>query len=126
VLNKAQLIAFVATQDSASSRKFYQQTLGLKLVSEDPFAIVFHANGIMLRVQKVQKVKAGAYTALGWQVTDIRTEVRQLTKRGVRFERFEGMPQDEFGIWKSPAGASVAWFKDPDGNILSLTQFGED
>ena len=126
MLNKAQLIAFVAIQDSATSRRFYQQTLGLKLASEDHFAIVFDANGIMLRVQKVEKVKAGGYTALGWQVKDIRAEVRQLTKRGVSFERFDGMPQDEFGIWMSPADASIAWFKDPDGNILSLTQFGED
>jgi len=123
MLNKSRLIAFVATKNPARSRKFFEDRLGLKLVSEDPFAIVFDANGTMLRVQKVQRVNAAPYTALGWQVKNIRIVIARLTAKGVRFEKFDGMPQDELGIWESPAGAKVAWFKDPDGNMLSLTEF---
>jgi predicted enzyme related to lactoylglutathione lyase len=103
--------------------KFYASTLGLTLISDDPFAIVFDANGTMLRVQKVQSLVPAQHTVLGWEVPDIQAETEKLTKRGVRFERYSGLPQDESGIWTTPSGAKVAWFKDPDGNILSLTQF---
>jgi predicted enzyme related to lactoylglutathione lyase len=120
---KMKMVSFVATQKPASALKFYQNTLGLKLVNDDPFAIVFDANGTMLRVQKVQELIPAKHTVLGWEVPDILTKVKELTKRGVRFERYEGMGQDKSGIWKSPSGAQVAWFKDPDGNTLSLVQF---
>src|SRR5215469_1475553 len=119
----SKLIGFVATQNPARARAFYGEILGLKLVSEDPFALVFNINGTMLRVQKVQQVVPAKYTALGWEVSDILAEVNELTKRGVRFERYEGLTQDELGVWTTPSGANVAWFKDPDGNILSLSQF---
>jgi hypothetical protein len=94
------------------------------LVSDEPYALVFDAAGTMLRVQRVKEVHAGQYTALGWQVPDIAGAVEELTQAGVQFEHY-GMPgQDEKGIWSPPgSGAKVAWFKDPDGNILSLTQF---
>ena len=122
MLAQSDLVAFVATADAAKARAFYQDTLRLKLIEDSPFAVVFDANGTMLRVTKVQNVVAVPYTILGWQVTDIAAEVRELAARGIRFEKFPGMDQDEDGIWVSPGGARVAWFKDPDGNTLSLTQ----
>jgi len=97
--------------------------LGLKFVSEDAFAIVFDVNGVMLRVTKVKELVTAGYTVLGWDVADIVAEVKGLVKRGVKFERYEFLEQDELGVWKAPSGAKVAWFKDPDGNVLSLTQF---
>ena len=103
---------------------FYRDTLGLRLVSEElPFALVFDANGTMLRVSVVRELSPAQYTVLGWQVPDIFAMAKDLQQAGVQCERFQGMPQDELGIWKSPSGARVAWFKDPDGNTLSLTQF---
>ena len=119
----SKIISFVATRNSASARKFYEETLGLAFISEDPFAVVFDVNGTMLRVQKVQELRPAQHTVLGWEAQDIRAEIEALTKRGVCFERFGGLPQDELGIWTSPSGGKVAWFKDPDGNTLSLTQF---
>jgi len=119
----AKIISFVATKNPAVASRFYAETLGLKLVSDDPFAVVFDANGTMLRVQKVQELTPAKYTVLGWDVLDIAATVEELAKKGVRFERYEGLSQDELGIWTSPAKAKVAWFKDPDGNVLSLTQF---
>jgi len=119
----AKLIAFVATKNAAVARKFYTETLGLKFVSDDPFATVFDVNGTMLRVQKVNELTPARHTALGWAVPDIAARVKELTEAGIHFERFVGLPQDKLGIWTSPSGAKIAWFKDPDGNILSLTQF---
>ena len=123
MLKKSRIIAFVATQHPARARKFYEKTLGLRLVEDGPFALVFDVNGAMLRVQKVEKLVPATHTVLGWDVPDIRATIKELRKRGVRFERFEGLQQDESGIWTTPQGAMVAWFKDPDGNTLSLTQF---
>lgn len=119
----SKIICFVATQEATSARTFYESILGLKLVSDDPFAMVFDAEGTMLRVQKVKEVALAKYTALGWEVGDIAARIRELTNKGVRFERFPGVIQDELGTWTAPSGAKIAWFKDPDGNILSLTQF---
>jgi predicted enzyme related to lactoylglutathione lyase len=123
MLNKADIISFLATMNSKKSREFYEKTVGLKFVSDDQFALVFDANGTMLRIQKVEEFNPPGHTALGWQVSDIRAEVGQLTKRGIQFARYEWMEQDEEGIWTAPSGAKIAWFKDPDGNLLSLTQF---
>ena len=122
-LDSSQLIGFVATAKPEDARRFYGQTLGLPLIEDGPYALVFSANGTMVRVQKVQRVSAVPYTALGWAVADIGDVMAQLARRGVAFERYEGIGQDERGVWRSPAGAAVAWFKDPDGNILSLTEF---
>ena len=119
----AEVIAFVATSDGAKARAFYQGKLALLLVSEDPFALVFDAHGTMLRVQKVQALKPAQYTVLGWSVPNIHAAVKDLADAGVAFERYQGMGQDELGIWVAPSGAKVAWFKDPDGNTLSLTEF---
>jgi catechol 2,3-dioxygenase-like lactoylglutathione lyase family enzyme len=123
LLNRSRLMAFAATAKPEEARRFYREVLGLSLVEEGPFALVFDACGTMLRVQKVEAHAPQPHTTLGWQVDDIRGTMRSLEQRGVRFERYAGLPQDEAGVWTTPDGASVAWFKDPDGNVLSLTQF---
>src|SRR5206468_2009184 len=92
------------------------------LMSNDQFAMVFECDGVELRIQKVDTFQPHAFTALGWHVPDIRASVSELSKRGVVFERFGFMEQDGSNIWQSPSGAKVAWFKDPDGNLLSLTE----
>jgi catechol 2,3-dioxygenase-like lactoylglutathione lyase family enzyme len=123
LLGSRELVAFVGTRDPRRAKTFYRDTLGLPLVSEDQFALVFDAGGTMLRVATVREVAATTYTVLGWKVPDIVQAANKLQKAGVSFERYAGMQQDELGIWKSPSGAMVAWFKDPDGNTLSITQF---
>lgn len=122
MLTTSTVIAFTATADAARARNFYEQLLGLRLLADEPFAVVFDVNGVTLRVQKVQEVRPVPYTALGWAVSDIRSTVHALSGRGIAFERYPGLPQDDLAIWTSPSGARVAWFKDPDGNVLSLTQ----
>ncbi|MFL5468969.1 MAG: VOC family protein [Gemmatimonadaceae bacterium] len=125
MLGSADLIAFVPTRDPAKARKFYEGILGLEFISADPFALVFNAHGTTLRVADVSSIKdfrPAPFTIVGWQVTNVSDSVGDLLKKGVRFERFPGMDQDSQGIWQSPSGAKVAWFKDPDGNILSITQ----
>ncbi len=123
MLNNSNVVAFVATSKPDGAKDFYQRVLGLRLVYDDPFAIVFDANGVMLRVQKVQEHAPPPYTVLGWDVADIGASVKELSERDVKFERYAWLEQDELGIWTTPSGARIAWFKDPDGNTLSLTQF---
>ena len=122
ILGSQELVAFVATRDPSRAKKFYRDTLGLPLVSEDEFALVFDATGTMLRVTRVRELAAAKYTVLGWQVRDIVQTAKDLEKAHVTLERYPGLQQDELGIWNSPSGARVAWFKDPDGNTLSITQ----
>jgi catechol 2,3-dioxygenase-like lactoylglutathione lyase family enzyme len=117
------LISFVATTDLPRARDFYGGVLGLPLEDESPFALVFQENGSMLRITAVPELVPAPYTVLGWTVADIAATIRSLSQRGIAFEHFEGVDQDELGIWHAPSGARVAWFKDPDGNTLSLTQF---
>jgi catechol 2,3-dioxygenase-like lactoylglutathione lyase family enzyme len=122
-LREQRLIAFVATRDPDRAKKFYRDTLGLGLMSEElPFALVFDAHGTMLRVTIVTELKPAGYTVLGWQAANIVAAARSLQENGVQFERYQGMQQDELGIWTAPGGAKVAWFKDPDGNTLSISQ----
>src|SRR5713101_2086228 len=116
------IVAFIATRDPGRAKAFYRDALGLHLVSEDSFALVFRVGGTMLRVTTVQEIALAAYTVLGWRVTNIAATIKNLQRAGVMFERYPGMPQDEQGVWTAPSGARVAWFKDPDGNTLSLTQ----
>jgi catechol 2,3-dioxygenase-like lactoylglutathione lyase family enzyme len=123
MLESSKIAAFVATADSAKAKEFYGDTLGLTFVSDDPYALVFDANGTTLRIQKVGEVSPKPYTTLGWHVSDIEKFVRELTEKGVAFEHYEGFGQDENGIMTFPNGAKVAWFKDPDGNLLSLDQY---
>ena len=120
MLGSAAIMAFSATAHPEQAGGFYEGTLGLGLVEDAPYALVFDANGAVLRVQKVQAVAPSPYTALGWTVDDVAATVGELTARGVRFERFDGLEQDALGIWSSGA-ALVAWFKDPDGNLLSVS-----
>ena len=121
-LKSAPIVAFVATASPAAAKKFYAKTLGLRLVSEDGFALSFDAGGTPLRVAIVQELRPAGYTVLGWMVPDIKHFVRGLKKAGVSFERFDFLEQNADGIWAAPSGAKVAWFKDPDGNLLSLTE----
>ena len=122
MLGSAKLVAFAAASDAARSRAFYRDVLGLKLISEDAFALVFDAHGTTLRLSLVKEVAAASYTVLGWEVGDITAAVGALSAAGVRFERYPWMEQDDLGVWHAPGGARVAWFKDPDGNLLSLSQ----
>lgn len=123
MLKSRPIVAFVATTDPTRAKAFYGQTLGLRLVSEDGFALAFDAGGTMLRVAIVKTLQPAGYTVLGWIVPNIARTVRDLVRRGVVFRRYGGMPQDELGIWSSPSGARIAWFTDPEGNTLSLTEF---
>ena len=123
MLGNQTLIAFIATQDSEHSRTFYERTLGLQLVSDDAFALVFNANGTTIRVQKVAAFRPQPFTALGFRVDDLNAVVAALKQKHIACERFPGMTQDADGIWASPSGARIAWFKDPDGNVLSVTEF---
>lgn len=122
-LDDARLIAFVPTTDLARARAFYAETLGLRVTDESPYACVFDAGGTMLRLTPVRKLSKVRYTVLGWGVVDIAATVAALTAAGVAFVSFRGMDVDEVGIWTAPGGDRVAWFEDPDGNLLSVTQF---
>ena len=116
-------VLFLATANAERSRAFYEGALGLALVADEPPALVFRVGDRMLRIQKVEQVHAAPYTALGWAVPDIRRTVRDLRAKGVVFQKYESLNQDSDGIWPAPSGALVAWFRDPDGHVLSLTQF---
>lgn len=122
MLSGESLVGFVATAMPERARTFYEDTLGLELLADSPFALVFRAGGTTIRVQKVRSLVVSDYTALGWQVGDIAGTAEGLALRGVVFRRYEGLDQDGAGIWRSPDGARVAWFRDPDGNTLSITQ----
>jgi catechol 2,3-dioxygenase-like lactoylglutathione lyase family enzyme len=115
-------VAFVSATDLGRARAFYGDRLGLALIEETEFACVFQTPEGTLRVTIVDEVVGVPYTVLGWVVTDIAHTVRGLLDRGVEFLRYESMDQDDLGVWRTPRGAQVAWFKDPDGNTLSITQ----
>jgi len=120
------LIAFIATTRPEQARVFYHEVLGLRLREDTPYALVFDAHGTMLRVQKVQTLSPVGHTVLGWQVVDMSEAVESLLKQGVIFQRYPGLAQDELGIWTTPDGNKIAWFTDPDGNTLSLTDLRHD
>ncbi len=125
MLGSTDIIAFIPTRSPERARPFYEKTLGLRFVGDDQFALVFDANAVMLRVVNVSGVPGfnpAPFTILGWSVSDIARTVKDLHEKGVKFERYEGMQQDRLGVWSSPGGAKVAWFKDPDGNVLSVTE----
>lgn len=122
-LAAAPITAFLSTTNPVKSRAFYEKVLGLRFESDEPVALLFRlAGGVPLRIQKVEKVTPQPFTAFGWQVEDIVTAVRSLKSRGVNFERYDFMKQDANGVWLAPSGTKVAWFKDPDGHLLSLSQ----
>jgi len=118
------MIGFVVTTNPEKAKTFYGGVLGFRLISDDNFALVFDANGTMIRVGKGQAFTPAQNTVLGWEVDDIHGAIRELMPRGVQFEQFNlpYMKQDELGVWTPPNGDQVAWFKDPDGNVLSISQ----
>ena len=119
------VIAFAPTTDLARARTFYEEALGLPVVEENAYACVFDAHGTMLRITAVAEVAHPGYTVLGWRVADISEAVSRLETGGVAVARYDGMEQDAHGVWTAPNGDRVAWFNDPDGNVLSLTEFGD-
>jgi catechol 2,3-dioxygenase-like lactoylglutathione lyase family enzyme len=121
-LRRAPTVAFLATSKPDEARTFFRDALGLRLTSEDDFAIVFATASGPLMSQKVETTSPQPFTALGWTVSDIRRLVRQLTRQGVQFARYPFLEQDQDAVWLAPSGTRVAWFTDPDGNILSLSQ----
>jgi catechol 2,3-dioxygenase-like lactoylglutathione lyase family enzyme len=121
MLAQARLMAFVATQDAKRAKDFYEHVLGLQLVADEAYALVFDAHGTELRVQKAGAFEPHVFTALGWEVPDIHAALRAMKARGIEAERFAHLEADELGVWNA-GHALVTWFKDPDGNLLSLTQ----
>ena len=122
MLASKKMIGFVMTNDSARSREFYEKTLGFTFVSQDEFALVMKTDGNMIRISEGKNVVAAQHTILGWQLEKIEPVASWLTERGVTFERYAWAKQDALGIWTAPSGDKVAWFKDPDGNVLSLSE----
>ena len=122
MLTKGRVVGFVPTKDTVRARVFYEKLLGLSLLSEDDFALVFDANGTNLRIVRVASHTPAPFTILGWTVDDLRACAVQLQQNGVQFHRYGGLDQDDLGIWTAPGGALVAWFSDPDGNVLSICE----
>jgi catechol 2,3-dioxygenase-like lactoylglutathione lyase family enzyme len=122
VLNQSRLVCFVATADAQRARTFYEDKLGLSLIEDNGYSLLFDAHGTPLRMQRVETVAPHPYTALGWEVDDLAAAVRALAAAGVAMARFPGLAQDADGIWDTPDGSRVAWFHDPDGNTLSMHQ----
>jgi predicted enzyme related to lactoylglutathione lyase len=122
MLADKELKAFVPTVNPEKAKSFYEDILGLKLLSADNYALEFDANKTLLRVIIVEEFKPHEFTVLGWNVDDISSSIKSLNKKGVLCEKYDFLEQDDLGIWTSPGGSKVAWFKDPDGNVLSLSE----
>jgi catechol 2,3-dioxygenase-like lactoylglutathione lyase family enzyme len=123
MLAGAKLVAFGATIHPADAVAFYTKVLGLSLRYEDSFAISLESGGVEVRLQKLEWFAPHSFTTLGWQVSSIADVVERLSRHGVALERYPWLEQDESGIWLAPSGARIAWFKDPDGNLLSVAQY---
>jgi catechol 2,3-dioxygenase-like lactoylglutathione lyase family enzyme len=122
MLAAGKLIGFVPTKDAGRSREFYEGKLGFKFISNDEFALVMQAGENMIRIAKARDFSPARYTVMGWEVTDIEANVKWLNGRGVIFEKYPFVQDRELGIWTTPNGDKVAWFKDPDGNVLSISE----
>lgn len=122
MLGKYSLMAFVATAEPATGRAFYEETLGLPVTSADDYGVMYDAGGTTLRMPFVRELHPAPYSILSWMVSDIHSVISALKAKGVIFEVYEGMGQDASGVWTSPGGTKVAWFKDPGGNLLSLSE----
>lgn len=122
MLGKSTLLAMIGTARPDLAKAFYSDTLGLQLASEDAFALIYQIDGAALRISKVPAVAPSAYAVLGFGVADIGAVVEGLAAKGVAMQRFGFLVQDARGVWKAPGGAQAAWFRDPDGNMLSLVQ----
>jgi catechol 2,3-dioxygenase-like lactoylglutathione lyase family enzyme len=123
MLESARAIAFVPATDLGRARDFYEGVLGLEVLDVSSFACVFRVGGATLRVAVVGELSPQPFTVFGWAVEAISETMAGLAARGVEFLRYEGMDQDLAGVWATPGGDQIAWFRDPDGNVLSLTQF---
>lgn len=121
-LHPAEMVGFAVTTDAARARAFYEGKLGFRVLSDDRLALVLDADGRMLRIQKMKEHEPRPYTVLGWNVSDLPAAIARLAAAGVSCERFPGLPLDERGIMDFPDGTRLAWFKDPDGNVLSVAQ----
>lgn len=121
MLSQHKLKAFVSTTQPDKARKFYIDKLGLKLLSEDHYGLECESNGAHLRITIVERLTPQPFTVLGWDTVDIVSTVKRLSEKGIKFERYSFIEQDEMGIWTAPGGTKVAWFKDPDSNLLSLS-----
>ena len=121
MLASARVIGFIPTKNFRRAKAFYATKLQLRLVAKDDFALVFKSGGTTIRVVKVAGFEAAGFTILGWRVDDLDESVAALRKRGIFVERYPGLKQDAVGIWTAPGGARIAWFKDPDGNVLSVS-----
>lgn len=118
------IVSFAITTKPDAAKAFYGDTLGFKLLSDDEYAVCFQmgsSQGTMLRLSKLKEFTPAHYTVLGWEVADIHQAVRSLIEKGVAFERYPGLPLDEDAVCTFPNGDTVAWFKDPEGNVLSLS-----
>lgn len=125
MLTDAKPVCFVLAADLPKARAFYTEILGLTETGEDPFAISYDLAGTLLRLTKVEGHEPNPHTVLGWQVNDIGAEIAALKGKGVAFAIYEGFGQDRDGVWTHPgSGTKIAWFHDPEGNNLSLTQLG--
>ena len=124
MLTNSKPVILIPTIKKQEAREFYEKVLGLTFKVNDGFAIVFETGGIMLRLTTVHEFTPHPFSVLGWEVDDITRSVEALVGRGVTFEKYDfaWMTQDELGVWTAPDGTKVAWFKDPDGNLLSVTQ----
>ncbi len=122
MLANKKMKAFVPTLDPEKAKFFYTGVLGLKLLSADKYGIEFDANGTLLRINTVKEYTPHPFTVLGWNVDDIAATIKALNTKGVHCEKYAFLDQDEMGVWMSPGGSKVAWFRDPDGNLLSLTE----
>lgn len=126
MLNESEAVAFIPSVDLERSERFYQDLLGLPLLSRTPFAVAFRVGGAILRVTRVDDLRTQSFTVFGWQVTDLLSAVSELRARGIALLHFEGLGQDDREVWTTPSGDMVCWFHDPDLNVLSLTQLGPD
>ncbi len=118
----SKIIGFIPTRDADRALNFYRDLLGLRFLSDDPFAIVLESNGTMVRLVRIEEFTPAPYTILGWEIEDLGSTVKELSAKGLAFLRYSFLQQSEDGIWTAPNGAKIAWFHDPDGNTLSLSQ----
>src|ERR1700748_2746443 len=125
MISEGEVMGFVPTVDAARARNFYEGVVRLDCVSDDPFALVVRSKGTYIRVVKLKEFTPAPYTILGWRVKDIESEVRGLAGNGVVFNRYPSLAQSDLGVWTAPGGSKIAWFLDPDGNALSISQHPE-
>jgi catechol 2,3-dioxygenase-like lactoylglutathione lyase family enzyme len=121
MLTGGKLVGFLTTTDYERARAFYEGKLGFEFVSLDQFALAMRAGKNMIRITKVETFKPAQGTVLGWEVDDVKAVVLWLSSRDVVTEKYGFVPDQELGIWTAPSGDQVAWFKDPEGNVLSLS-----